>query len=40
MKSIKHIFISVALLSSLFIMSSCFGDLDTMPLDDNQLVGE
>lgn len=40
MKSIKHIIISLTLLSSLFIMSSCFGDLDTMPLDNNQLVGE
>ena len=25
---------------SLFLLSSCLGDLDTLPLDDNELVGE
>ena len=27
-------------LVSLFFFSSCLGDLDTLPLDDNELVGE
>lgn len=27
-------------LVSLFLLSSCLGDLDTLPLDDNELVGE
>ncbi len=40
MKRIKYIFISLFLLSSLFILNSCFDDLNTMPLDDNMLVGD
>ena len=33
----KYIFM---LLASIMCLSSCIGDLDTMPLDDNQLVGQ
>lgn len=33
----KYIFL---LLASIMCLSSCIGDLDTMPLDDNQLVGQ
>lgn len=36
-KSLKHTYIA---LLSLFLFSSCLGDLDTLPLDDNQSVGE
>lgn len=40
MKSIKQIIISLTLITNIVLMSSCFGDLNTIPLDDNQLVGE
>lgn len=40
MKSIKQIIIGLTLITTTVLMSSCFGDLDTMPLDNNQLVGE
>ena len=37
----KKIFIkSIILIFSCIGLTSCFSDLDTMPLDDNQLVSE
>ncbi|MDD2961584.1 MAG: RagB/SusD family nutrient uptake outer membrane protein [Muribaculaceae bacterium] len=30
----------IAILAGFLMLTSCFGDLDTMPLDDNQLVSE
>ncbi len=40
MKTMKRIFNYMLVLSCVALATSCFGDLDTMPLDDNQLVGE
>lgn len=40
MKSIKHLFIGLTLICNIVLMSACFGDLNTLPLDNNQLVGE
>lgn len=40
MKNNKLKYISISLLCSLFIFSSCLDDLNTMPLDDNKLVGD
>lgn len=40
MKLISKIFTALALTVSGCALTSCFGDLDTMPLDDNQLVTE
>lgn len=36
----KKIFVSVTISLCCLMLSSCFGDLNTMPLDDNQLVSE
>ena len=40
MKTIKKIFSYIVILTCPILANSCFEDLDTMPLDDNQLVGE
>ena len=36
----KYFKLASICLVSLFLLSSCLGDLDTLPLDDNELVGE
>ena len=40
MKTILYISKYTLVLACIFIVTSCLGDLDTMPLDDNQLVTE
>ena len=35
----KYFKLASICLVSLFLLSSCLGDLDTLPLDDNELVG-
>lgn len=40
MKLISKIFAALAITAGSCALTSCFGDLDTMPLDDNQLVSE
>ena len=36
----KYFKLASICLVSFFLLSSCLGDLDTLPLDDNELVGE
>jgi hypothetical protein len=40
MKTIKKIFNYIVILTCALSANSCLSDLDTLPLDDNQLVGE
>lgn len=40
MKRISKIFLGLAIAMSCGALTSCFDDLDTMPLDDNQLVSQ